>query len=100
ILCLMESNHFANDILTNIVQKYYPNWFNKRLAVQYPSHVKKIFKIFATMALNYNVTLDYHYDKNNDGLSVVVPIGEWNEGCLVFTQIKTIVELQKGEAKS
>jgi hypothetical protein len=49
------------------------------------------------MALNYNVTIDYHYDKNDDGLSIVVPVGNWEGGWLVLPQIKTVIKLIKGE---
>ncbi|CAG8447602.1 15331_t:CDS:2 [Dentiscutata heterogama] len=87
---------FEDNILSNIIKKYYPNWFNKRESVKYPLNVKKLFKVFAMMALNYNVTTDYHNDKNDDGLSVVVPVGDWEGGWLVLPSIKTIVKLSKG----
>jgi hypothetical protein len=32
------------------------------------------------MALNYDITIDFHIDENDDGLSVVVPVGNWEGG--------------------
>ena len=49
------------------------------------------------MALNYNIIIDFHYDENDDGLSVVVLVGNWEGGWLVFPQIKTVIKLIKGE---
>ncbi|CAG8619831.1 8841_t:CDS:2 [Cetraspora pellucida] len=57
--------------------------------------VKKLFEVFAMMALNYNVMINFHYDENDDGLLVVVPVGNWKEGWLVLPQIKTVIKLIK-----
>jgi hypothetical protein len=34
---------FADNILGKIIKIYYPNWFNKRKAVSYPSEVSILF---------------------------------------------------------
>jgi hypothetical protein len=49
------------------------------------------------LALNYNVTTNFHFDPNDNGLSTIVPTGNWEGGWLVIPQLNIVVKLVKGQ---
>ncbi|KAF0480806.1 calnexin independence factor cif1 [Gigaspora margarita] len=87
----------ADNVLANIIQKHYPNWYNKLKLVQYPKKVKKLFKVFSLLNINYNATTSFHIDANDNGLCVVVPVGNWTSGDLIFPCLNLKIKLVKGQ---
>ena len=49
------------------------------------------------LALNYNVTTNFHFDPNDNGLSTVVPVGNWKGGWLIIPQLNIVIKLVKGQ---
>ena len=49
------------------------------------------------LALNYNVTTNLHFDPNDNGLSTIVPVGDWEGGYLIIPQLDIIIKLVKGQ---
>ncbi|CAJ0912680.1 1731_t:CDS:2 [Entrophospora sp. SA101] len=64
----------------------------------FPEQVKKLFNTFTILAINFNTLTDLHHDVKdfNNGLCVVVPLGEFEGGELVFPEINLLVELKQG----
>ena len=49
------------------------------------------------LALNYNVTINFYFDSNDNGLSTIVPVGNWKGGWLIIPQLNIIIKLVKGQ---
>ena len=66
----------ADEVLGNIMKNHYPKWYKKCIAVKYSKKVKKLFQVFGMLAINYNCATEFHIDLNDNGLYIVVPVGE------------------------
>ena len=53
---------------------------------------------FTTVAVTNGVSDVMHTDRNDAGLTWVVPIGKWNGGDLCFPQFGIRIPIQEGEA--
>jgi len=49
------------------------------------------------LVLNYNVTTNFHFDPNDNGLSTIVPVGNWKGGWLIIPQLNIVIKLVKGQ---
>ena len=49
------------------------------------------------LALNYNVTTNFHFDSNDNGLSTIVLVGNWKGGWLIIPQLNIVIKLVKGQ---
>ena len=61
--------------------------------------VPRAFGIFPTIAINFNVTSNYHWDDKDDpnGLCVLVALGDFEGGELCFPQLQIVVKLKPGQ---
>ena len=49
------------------------------------------------LALNYNITTNFHFNPNNNELSTIVPVGNWEGGWLIIPQLNIVIKLVKGQ---
>ncbi|CAJ0635872.1 5396_t:CDS:2 [Entrophospora sp. SA101] len=69
----------------------------KHQSTQFKSdNVKKLFNTFTMLVINFNTLTDLHHDIKDldNSLCVVVPLGEFEGGELVFPEINLVVELK------
>ncbi|UZO25353.1 uncharacterized protein OCT59_017619 [Rhizophagus irregularis] len=61
--------------------------------------VPRTFGIFPTIAINFNVISNYHWDSNDDpnGLCFLVALGDFEGGELCFPQLQILVKLKPGQ---
>ena len=48
------------------------------------------------LTLNY-ITINFYYDPNNNGLSTIVLVGNWEGGWLIIPQLNIVIKLVKGQ---
>jgi predicted 2-oxoglutarate/Fe(II)-dependent dioxygenase YbiX len=49
------------------------------------------------LAVNYNITTKFHIDLSDEGMCVIVPVGEWEGGELIIPQLGIKINLVKGQ---
>ena len=61
--------------------------------------VSRSFGIFPTIAINFNVISNYHWDSNDtpEGLCFLVALGDFEGGELCFPQLQIVVKLKSGQ---
>ena len=61
--------------------------------------VPRSFGIFLTIAINFNVISNYHWDSNDtpEGLCFLVALGDFEGGELCFSQLQIMVKLKPGQ---
>jgi predicted 2-oxoglutarate/Fe(II)-dependent dioxygenase YbiX len=59
--------------------------------------VKKLFKVFAMLAINYNSISPFHIDINDNGMCTIVPVGNWEGGELIIPHLEIMLKLIKGQ---
>ena len=61
--------------------------------------MSRAFRIFPTIAINFNAISNYHWDSNDnlDGLCFLVALGDFKGGKLCFSQLQIVVKLKLGQ---
>ncbi|CAH1760904.1 8222_t:CDS:2, partial [Entrophospora sp. SA101] len=85
----------ANKIADKL-QSHWPSLYQKLASNVFPEQVKKLFNTFTMLVINFNTLTDLHHDIKDldNSLCVVVPLGEFEGGELVFPEINLVVELK------
>jgi hypothetical protein len=52
-IMLDDIKPLANNVLLNIIKKCYPDWYSKRISIQYPENVSIYLFIFVIIFLFY-----------------------------------------------
>ncbi|CAJ0926820.1 18716_t:CDS:2 [Entrophospora sp. SA101] len=102
-----QSTQFKSDNLINGItplankiadklQSHWPSLYQKLASNVFPEQVKKLFNTFTMLVINFNTLTDLHHDIKDldNSLCVVVPLGEFEGGELVFPEINLVVELK------
>ncbi|POG59599.1 hypothetical protein GLOIN_2v1721053, partial [Rhizophagus irregularis DAOM 181602=DAOM 197198] len=82
--------------VNRFVNKYYEHYYTKLSKLTIGPFVPRTFGIFPTIAINFNVISNYHWDSNDDpnGLCFLVALEDF-EVC--FPQLQILVKLKSGQ---
>ncbi|CAB5386653.1 unnamed protein product [Rhizophagus irregularis] len=85
--------------VNRFVNKYYEHYYTKLSKLTMGPFVPRTFGIFPTIAINFNVISNYHWDSNDDpnGLCFLVALGDFEGGELCFPQLQILVKLKPGQ---
>ncbi|UZO15186.1 uncharacterized protein OCT59_006619 [Rhizophagus irregularis] len=85
--------------VNRFVNKYYEHYYTKLSKLTIGPFVPRTFGIFPTIAINFNVISNYHWDSNDDpnGLCFLVALGDFEGGELCFPQLQILVKLKPGQ---
>jgi hypothetical protein len=85
--------------VNRFVNKHYEHYYTKLSKLALGPFVPRAFGIFPTIAINFNVISNYHWDDKDDpnGLCVLVALGDFEGGELCFPQLQIVVKLKPGQ---
>ncbi|KAF0386848.1 calnexin independence factor cif1 [Gigaspora margarita] len=85
--------------VNEFVRKFYENLYEKLEKLVWGPFAPRPFGIFPMIAINYNTTSDYHWDKHDkpNSLCCLVALREFEGGELCFPQLQIGVPLQSGQ---
>ncbi|GBC53468.2 hypothetical protein GLOIN_2v1721053 [Rhizophagus irregularis DAOM 181602=DAOM 197198] len=80
--------------VNRFVNKYYEHYYTKLSKLTMGPFVPRTFGIFPTIAINFNVISNYHWDSNDDpnGFCFLVALGDFEGGELCFPQLQILEE--------
>jgi len=84
------------ELISSLLQHHYPAQAN---ILQQVVKEHRLFGLFSLLILNYICGNDFHTDTKDwkNGFCAVFPFGEFSDGNLQFPDLKTTVELKKGD---
>lgn len=96
---LLNALQPLSNSISRFVNQHYEHYYTKLSELTWGPFAPRSFGIFPTIALNFNVISNYHWDDNDDpnGLCFVVALGDFEGGELCFPQLEIIVELKSGQ---
>jgi hypothetical protein len=85
--------------VNRFVNRYYEHYYQKLSKLNLGPFAPRAFGIFPTIAINFNVISNYHWDNNDDpnGLCVLVALGDFEGGELCFPQLQIVVKLRPNQ---
>jgi len=97
---LFQSLQPLSDSINIYFQNIYPNLYSKLVNLDLGLNVPKSFKIFPSIAINFNRISEFHRDIKDhpNTLCVVCPLGTFEGGQLVFPELKLTIHAKQGQA--
>ena len=97
---LFQSLQPLSDSINIYFQNIYPNLYSKLVNLDLGPNVPKSFKIFPSIAINFNRISEFHRDIKDhpNTLCVVCPLGTFEGGQLVFPELKLTIHAKQGQA--
>ncbi len=95
---LYELQPLSNSV-NRFVKQCYEHYYTKLSKLVWGPFAPKSFGVFPTIAINFNIISNYHWDSNDDpnGLCFLVALGDFKGGELCFPQLQIVVKLIPGQ---
>ncbi|CAG8619889.1 19720_t:CDS:2, partial [Gigaspora rosea] len=89
-----------SDAVNGYIKETYPALYTKMRKLDLGPNVPKSFGGFPTIAINFNALCQFHRNlkDHRNSLCVVCPLGTFEDGQLVFPELKLIIHAKQGQA--
>ena len=94
---LYDLQPISNSV-NRFVNKYYKHYYTKLNKLSWGPFALRAFRIFLTIAINFNAISNYHWDSNDnlDELCFLVALGDFKGSELCFFQFQIVIKLKSG----